>query len=523
MGEHVGHDAVLPGVRVSPAASHSSPRAGRGTRAASGSWTASSAVVAVGLRVDEARARRRRARPGSRRRARAARCRGCAPRPRPRRPARGVGAVAPDDRHREAPRARAYPRGRVRRWTPPAACATLGLRIGELEPGPANAIADVAGRRRRPRHRGARRARSARRARRRAHGRDRDRAGRARDAALAAAGRGRRRAQRRGGAHRLLQVAEWGVIETPVYLTATMAVGRVFDGAVAAAVAADPARRRRRRRHPGRRRVRRQLAQRGARGPGRGGRRGPRAGRRGARRPVVQGAVGAGTGMICFGWKGGIGTASRARRRDATVGVLVLANFGAPRDLRIDGVPVGRLLGATPAGGARDRRAAASPSSPPTRRCTPRSSSASRGAPASGSRARGRSPTTAAARSSSPSRPLAAADRARRRRARPALRRDRRRHRGGRRQRALERRARRRSRGARRRGAAARRGRRAARGATGGSDRPLLGFGMKSAQIAPTPRPPSRVQSLDAYAGAGPAGSDTGGALACGQGARRPV
>jgi L-aminopeptidase/D-esterase-like protein len=38
-----------------------------------------------------------------------------------------------------------------------------------------------------------------------------------------------------------LQVAEWGVIQTPVYLTATMAVGRVYDGAVAVAVAADPA------------------------------------------------------------------------------------------------------------------------------------------------------------------------------------------------------------------------------------------------------------------------------------------
>jgi hypothetical protein len=34
-------------------------------------------------------------------------------------------------------------------------------------------------------------------------------------------------------------IAEWGVLETPVYLTATMAVGRVFDGAVAAAVACD--------------------------------------------------------------------------------------------------------------------------------------------------------------------------------------------------------------------------------------------------------------------------------------------
>src|SRR5262245_30453595 len=37
-----------------------------------------------------------------------------------------------------------------------------------------------------------------------------------------------------------LQVSEWGLIETPVYLTATMAVGRVFDGAVAAAAEADP-------------------------------------------------------------------------------------------------------------------------------------------------------------------------------------------------------------------------------------------------------------------------------------------
>lgn len=49
-----------------------------------------------------------------------------------------------------------------------------------------------------------------------------------------------------------LQVSEWGVIETPVYLTATMAVGRVFDGAVAAAAEADPAVRRVVRRGPAR-------------------------------------------------------------------------------------------------------------------------------------------------------------------------------------------------------------------------------------------------------------------------------
>jgi D-aminopeptidase len=56
-----------------------------------------------------------------------------------------------------------------------------------------------------------------------------------------------------------------------------------------------------------------------------------------------QGAVGAGAGMVCFGWKGGIGSASR-RLDGATVGVLVLANFGTPQQLRVDGAPVGRLL-----------------------------------------------------------------------------------------------------------------------------------------------------------------------------------
>jgi D-aminopeptidase len=58
----------------------------------------------------------------------------------------------------------------------------------------------------------------------------------------------------------------------------------------------------------------------------------------------AEGAVGAGTGMVCFDFKGGIGSASR-RAGDATVGVLLLTNFGEWRQLRIDGVPVGRLLG----------------------------------------------------------------------------------------------------------------------------------------------------------------------------------
>jgi D-aminopeptidase len=56
--------------------------------------------------------------------------------------------------------------------------------------------------------------------------------------------------------------------------------------------------------------------------------------------PVAEGNVGGGTGMICHEFKGGIGTASR-RAGDWTVGVLVQANYGARELLRIDGVPVG--------------------------------------------------------------------------------------------------------------------------------------------------------------------------------------
>jgi hypothetical protein len=57
------------------------------------------------------------------------------------------------------------------------------------------------------------------------------------------------------------------------------------------------------------------------------------------------GCVGAGTGMQCFDFKGGIGTASGGRRHvQLTVGVLVCTNFGARPDLRIAGVPVGLAL-----------------------------------------------------------------------------------------------------------------------------------------------------------------------------------
>jgi D-aminopeptidase len=62
--------------------------------------------------------------------------------------------------------------------------------------------------------------------------------------------------------------------------------------------------------------------------------------------PVEEGAVGGGTGMICHGFKGGIGTASRMTGDGYTVGVLVQANHGRRPRLAIDGVAVGRELGA---------------------------------------------------------------------------------------------------------------------------------------------------------------------------------
>ena len=153
-----------------------------------------------------------------------------------------------------------------------------------------------------------------------------------------------------------VQVGEWGQIETPVYLTSTMAVGRVFDGAVSVSLAADGS--------VGTdnfvipvvgecddgwlndaRTVQVEAADAG------------RAVAAAAGGSVEEGAVGAGTGMICFGWKGGIGTSSRIVG-DHVVGVLLLANYGWAPELRIDGVPVGALVDRPPAG--RERAAASS-------------------------------------------------------------------------------------------------------------------------------------------------------------------
>src|SRR5699024_6109875 len=61
--------------------------------------------------------------------------------------------------------------------------------------------------------------------------------------------------------------------------------------------------------------------------------------------PVEEGVVGGGTGMICHGFKGGIGTSSRIlENKDGgwTVGALVQANYGQRDLLHVDGVPVGQ-------------------------------------------------------------------------------------------------------------------------------------------------------------------------------------
>jgi len=60
---------------------------------------------------------------------------------------------------------------------------------------------------------------------------------------------------------------------------------------------------------------------------------------------VAEGAVGGGTGMICHGFKGGMGTASRVTEAGHTVGVLVQANHGRRSRLSVAGVPVGRIVG----------------------------------------------------------------------------------------------------------------------------------------------------------------------------------
>jgi D-aminopeptidase len=140
------------------------------------------------------------------------------------------------------------------------------------------------------------------------------------------------------------QVEELGTIETPIALTNTLAVGAAVEGIVQWTLA-----------QPGNEAVRSVNALVGETNDG---------GLNDIRSlsvrpdhvraaiaaattgPVGEGSVGAGTGTRAFGWKGGIGTASRrlpASLGGYTLGVIVQTNFGGV--LTIDGAPVGRLLG----------------------------------------------------------------------------------------------------------------------------------------------------------------------------------
>jgi D-aminopeptidase len=144
------------------------------------------------------------------------------------------------------------------------------------------------------------------------------------------------------------QVNELGTIETPIVLTNTLSVGAAMDAVVRYTIG-----------QPGNGQVRSVNALVGETNDGglndiRGlhvtrdhvleAIRGAKSG------AVAEGTVGAGTGTICYGWKGGIGTSSRKvvasrtapDRREYTVGVLAQTNFGG--NLTIGGVPIYKSL-----------------------------------------------------------------------------------------------------------------------------------------------------------------------------------
>jgi len=163
-----------------------------------------------------------------------------------------------------------------------------------------------------------------------------------------------------------LTAGEWGTLETPVFLTSTLQLGRVYDAACELMLDRWPdvaedfiipvvgecddsflndARRMQVTRDDVR--AAWEAADASVGSPA----------------PPAEGAVGSGTGMSCLGFKGGIGTASRVTEDGHTVGVLLMTNFGSRDQLTVAGVPVGRLLGRSP-GAERQTR-----SGPPAGSC----------------------------------------------------------------------------------------------------------------------------------------------------------
>jgi D-aminopeptidase len=154
------------------------------------------------------------------------------------------------------------------------------------------------------------------------------------------------------------QVAELGTIETPIVLTNTLSVGTAMDAVVRYTLA-----------QPGNEQVRSVNPLVGETNDG--GLNDIRglnvtrdhvidAIRNAKSGPVPEGTVGAGTGTVCYGWKGGIGTSSR-RAGNYVVGVLAQTNFGG--NLTIAGVPIYKQLqppSRRPAGDHNDGGAAGS-------------------------------------------------------------------------------------------------------------------------------------------------------------------
>jgi D-aminopeptidase len=144
-----------------------------------------------------------------------------------------------------------------------------------------------------------------------------------------------------------MTAAEWGCLETPIFLTSTMQLGRVYDAACEGMLE----------RHPVVAEdvvipvvgecddsylsdARRMQVVRGDVD----GAWDEALASRGSTEPPAEGSVGSGTGMSCLGFKGGIGTASRVTPDGHTVAVLLMTNFGSRDRLTVDGVPAGRLL-----------------------------------------------------------------------------------------------------------------------------------------------------------------------------------
>jgi D-aminopeptidase len=150
-----------------------------------------------------------------------------------------------------------------------------------------------------------------------------------------------------------LTANEWGLAETPIFLTATMQLGRVYDAACELLIDEQPAigddaviipivaecddsfLNEPRRMQVTKEDVAHALA---------AARRSAARSAQGKPEAPAEGAVGSGTGMSCLGYKGGIGTASRVTPSGHTVGVLAMTNFGEKERLTFAGIPLGQLL-----------------------------------------------------------------------------------------------------------------------------------------------------------------------------------